>query len=66
MIQLLINGSAKETSVTDLHSLIKELELPSPLLLVEYNGEALHRSQWNDITLKDEDRLELMAVAAGG
>jgi len=66
MIQLLINGSAKETSVTDLHSLIKELELPAPLLLVEHNGEALHRSQWNDITLKYGDRLELMAVAAGG
>ena len=66
MIRLLINGGAKETDVTDLHSLIRELGLPAPLLLIEHNGEALHRSQWEEVTLKDGDRLELMAVAAGG
>lgn len=61
-----INGESKEVVANSLEKLLGELSLPVPLMLVEYNGEALHRSGWNDITLKDGDILELMAVAAGG
>ena len=61
-----INGDRRETRSTDLESLFAELGLPAPLLLVEYNGRALHRSEWQGIHLTDGDRLELMSVAAGG
>ena len=66
MKQLTINGEKKETEAESLETLFAELGLPAPLLLVEYNGKALHRSEWDDVTLNDGDRLELMAVAAGG
>ena len=46
--------------------LLAELSLPAPLMLVEYNGKALHRSEWTSVTLSEGDRLELMKVAAGG
>jgi len=63
---LTINGSAKEVSSTVLDDLFRELGLPAALLLVEYNGRALHRSEWPAVTLSEGDRLELLSVAAGG
>ncbi len=61
-----INGERLEIRATDLESLFSELDLPAPLLLVEYNGTALSRSEWETVLLAEGDRLELMAVAAGG
>jgi thiamine biosynthesis protein ThiS len=63
---LTINGSAKEVSSTVLDDLFRELGLPAALLLVEYNGRALHRSEWSGVLLSEGDRLELLSVAAGG
>lgn len=63
---LTINGEAKEVSATSLEAVLSELSLPAPLMLVEHNGKALHRSEWPSVTLSEGDRLELMKVAAGG
>jgi len=66
MIHLLINSEPRETKAISLEILFDELGLPAPLLLVEYNGRALHRSEWEEVKLSEGDRLELMSVAAGG
>ena len=66
MKSLMINGEPREAEAITLETLFEELGLPAPLLLVEYNGVALHRSEWQSILLTDGDRLELMSVAAGG
>jgi thiamine biosynthesis protein ThiS len=66
MKRLIINGEVRETASETLPSLFSELGLPAPLLLVEHNGTALTRSEWDDIVLAENDRLELMSVAAGG
>ena len=63
---LLINGEPREIRADDLKSLCVELGLPAPLLLVEYNGRALHRSEWDGVNFSEGDSLELMSVAAGG
>jgi len=63
---LTINGKSSEVTSTSLEDLFHELSLPLPLMLVEYNGRALHRSEWSSVTLVEGDRLELMKVAAGG
>jgi thiamine biosynthesis protein ThiS len=65
-MKLLINGEEKSVVSERLGPLFEELGLPAALLLVEYNGHALHRSEWCDILLSDGDRLELLSVAAGG
>jgi thiamine biosynthesis protein ThiS len=59
----------------------KDRELPQPLnisgllaflgfgetpLLVEYNGTALLKSEWAEVWLNDEDRVELVKIVAGG
>ena len=63
---LTINGKSSEVTSTSLEDLFHELSLPLPLMLVEYNGQALHRSEWSSVTLVEGDCLELMKVAAGG
>jgi len=66
MISLVINGESKQVISTGIVDLMGELSLPAPLMLVEHNGQALHRSEWASVTLSEGDRLELMKVAAGG
>jgi len=66
MKSLFINGERKQTDAADLHALFCELGLPAALLLVEYNGMALTRSEWDEVHLKEGDYLELLSVAAGG
>ena len=63
---LFINGESRNTETISLESLFRDLGLPAPLMLVEYNGTALTRTEWADILLKEGDRLELLSVAAGG
>lgn len=63
---LTINGESKKTAATSVEALLSELSLPAPLMLVEHNGKALHRSEWTSVFLADGDRIELMKVAAGG
>lgn len=63
---LIINGETKELIATSVEGVLFELSLPAPLMLVEHNGRALHRSEWSSVTLGEGDRLELMKVAAGG
>jgi sulfur carrier protein len=63
---LTINGETKEIVSVGVEELLSEISLPAPLMLVEYNGKALHRSEWASVILSDGDHLELMKVAAGG
>lgn len=66
MISLMINGESKTVAAETIAELMGELSLPAPLMLVEHNGKALHRSEWESVRLSDGDCLELMKVAAGG
>ena len=66
MINITINGEERQVASTNPEALLVELSFPAPLMLVEQNGKALHRSEWSSVLLADGDRIELMKVAAGG
>ena len=66
MPHLTINGESKETGARSIADLLSELSLPAQLMLVEYNGKALHRSEWEEVSLVESDTLELMTISAGG
>ncbi len=66
MIRLMVNGASRETDAGTLESLFMALDLNPSLLLVEYNGKALLRSEWGDVLLAEGDNLELMSISAGG
>jgi len=66
MTAIIVNGEQKETRAESLEGLLVELGLNSLLILVEYNGQALPRSEWEKVRIVTGDKLELLSVAAGG
>ncbi|HWL54587.1 MAG TPA: sulfur carrier protein ThiS [Chthoniobacteraceae bacterium] len=67
MKELFINGERQTLEeVSTIREVVDRLGLPVALLLVEHNGVALHRSEWERQGVHDGDRLEILRVAAGG
>jgi thiamine biosynthesis protein ThiS len=46
--------------------LVQELNLIPAMLLIEHNGLALHREEWNSRLVCDGDKVEFIRVVAGG
>ncbi len=66
-MNLLINGERRDIpGVRTLPELIETLGLPAASLLVEHNGLALHRKEWEARPLAEGDALEFLRIAAGG
>ena len=62
-----INGESREVEeVRTIEQLIQKV-WPSALpILVEHNGTALHRNEWNARQVNDGDRVEFIEIVAGG
>jgi thiamine biosynthesis protein ThiS len=65
-VSIRLNGTERETAAGTIASLLDELGLPRQTVLVELNGEALGREQWEGAPLRDGDAVEVLRVAAGG
>jgi sulfur carrier protein len=66
-MKLHINGEPREIpDVKNLPDLVAALGLEPATVLVEHNGLALHRSEWTSAILAENDRIEILQVAAGG
>ncbi|MGA7392934.1 MAG: sulfur carrier protein ThiS [Terrimicrobiaceae bacterium] len=65
-MNLFLNGQKREVEAGTVTDLINELGLTPEAVLVERNGTALLRSEWPQTPLADDDRLEVLRVAAGG
>ena len=64
---LVINGEQREgVSASTVAELVAELGLPAPAVLVEHNGNALRRTEWEACLLAAGDRLEIIRIVAGG
>lgn len=66
MITVAVNGEIKRLRAGTVAGLVGELELPAPLLLIEHNGTALRKSDWEDALLGEGDRVEILRISAGG
>ena len=66
MASIHINGEQQDVTATDVTALMAELNLDPRTVLVEHNGRALHRSEWPQVNLADDDRIEILRVVAGG
>lgn len=63
---LIINGSPRQLNAGTVAALVAELGIPAPLVLVELNGLALTKSEWERSDLREGDRIEILRVSAGG
>ena len=62
-----INGDTRKVPVGQpLAELLAGMGLPPQGVLVEHNGQALLRSEWDSVRLAESDSLEILRVVAGG
>jgi thiamine biosynthesis protein ThiS len=66
-MKIFVNGEAINCDDgTTVEQLIERHELSAETTLVERNGIALHRREWEAEYLQENDRVEILRVAAGG
>jgi thiamine biosynthesis protein ThiS len=64
---VILNGESRSVAeVTTIAALVRQLNLIPATLLIEHNGLALHREEWNSHALREGDKVELIRVVAGG
>lgn len=67
MMQISLNGETTDSrGAQTVDELVRCLDLPSEAVLIEHNGVALHRREWQQTPLSDGDRIEVIRVVAGG
>jgi len=66
-VKVIVNGQAHSVANPQtIDGLVQELKLIPETLLIEHNGRALHRREWQRRVVQDGDKIELIRVVAGG
>lgn len=66
-MNIFLNGARTDCGeARTIREVIERHQLPPATTLVELNGTALHRREWPTRTLQEDDRIEILRVAAGG
>jgi thiamine biosynthesis protein ThiS len=64
---ILLNGEpADARNAKTIAELVELFQLPPETVLIEHNGVALHRHEWAQRAIYQDDRIELLRVVAGG
>ena len=64
---IFLNGERRSVaSARTIAQLVGELNLIPETLLIEHNGRALRRDEWNAGAITDGDKIEFIRVVAGG
>ena len=62
-----VNGQARELEDNlRLSELITSLNLKPEQIAIELNQTVVRRAQWDEITLRDDDRVEIVHFVGGG
>lgn len=66
-MKVIVNGEEQSVEAPrNVAALMGALNLPAPLILVERNGTALRRSEWEMTPVDEGDRFEILRISAGG
>ena len=66
-MKVIVNGQAHSVANPQtIDGLVQQLKLIPETLLIEHNGRALHRREWQRQAVQDGDKIELIRVVAGG
>ncbi len=66
-MRIYLNGEEAEIQgAGNVAELVDRYQMSRQAVLVEHNGVALHRREWEQRILADGDRIEVIRVVAGG
>ena len=65
-MKLIINGEEKNLVCKKVSDLLDALKLEKDMVAVELNKNIVHRENFNNAVLKENDRLEIVKVVGGG
>lgn len=66
-MKLTLNGEARELeSCVSIYDLLSALQLQEKLVLVEVNGQAVQRGDFQSAKLADGDSIEIVRMVGGG
>lgn len=66
-MRIYLNGEEAEIQgAGNVADLVDRYQMSPQAVLVEHNGVALHRREWEQRILADGDRIEVIRVVAGG
>ena len=66
-MRISLNGETSDSrGAQTVGDLVRHYALPPETVLIEHNGVALHRREWQETALAEGDRIEIIRVVAGG
>ena len=65
-MRLIINGREKAAECESLSDLLNKLNLKPDAVAVELNKNIVHRENFDNTKLRDNDKLEIVTVVGGG
>ena len=66
-MRIILNGKEAETQgAGNVAELVDRYQMQPQGVLIEHNGVALHRREWDQRSLAEGDRIEVIRVVAGG
>jgi len=67
MLTCTVNGEPCQVpESTSVQALLAQLQLAAQLVVIEYNGDILHRQHWASTLVQTGDRFEIVTVVGGG
>ena len=61
-----VNGKVETIAPCSIAEFVMTKGLPVESLVVEYNREIVKQAQWTEVSLKEDDQLELLSFVGGG
>ena len=65
-MKLIINGKERDVECEKVSDMLNKLNLKMDTVAVELNKNIVHRQDFNNTKLNDNDKLEIVRVVCGG
>jgi sulfur carrier protein len=65
-MEITVNGKLEKVSSVNIAAYIRAKDMNPEALVVEHNGRVIPQEKWDQTSLRQGDRLELLSFVGGG